>query len=207
MTMEHQAQPGPRSDVAFSPSVKAVQAARGSRRAYRHEAGGRDWEADISDGLKFFIESATTAYLATASASGQPYVQHRGGPPGFLKVLDERTIGFVDYSGNRQFITTGNLAENDRVHLFLMDYAHRQRVKIWGQARTVVPDAELVARLMPAGYKARPEQVILVTVTAWDANCPQHIPQLMDVQEVREALDRRDQRIRELEAQLAAAQD
>lgn len=195
----------PRSDVAFTPAVKAVQQARGSRRAYQHTAGGRDWEADISDGLKGFIETVTTAFLATASADGQPYVQHRGGPPGFLKVLDERTIGFVDFVGNRQFITTGNLAENDRVHLFLMDYTHRQRVKIWGHARVVKADADLLARLMPEGYGARPEQIILVTVSAWDANCPQHIPQMIDMATARKMLLERDQRIKDLEEQLAAA--
>ena len=195
----------PRSDVAFSPSVKAVQTERGSRRAYQHEAGGRDWEGEISEGLKSLIETVTTAFLATASADGQPYVQHRGGPPGFLRVLDERTIGFVDYSGNRQFITTGNLAENGRVHLFLIDYAHRQRVKIWGRARIVPADADLLARLMPEGYRARPEQVVLITVDAWDVNCPQHIPQLVEAEAVREALAKRDERIRELEEKLAAA--
>lgn len=181
--------PGARSDVAFSPSVKAIQTARGSRRAYQHGPGGRDWEAEISEGLKSFIESVTTAFLATASADGQPYVQHRGGPPGFLRVLDTRTIGFVDYTGNRQYITTGNLAENDRFHLFLIDYAHRQRVKLWGHARVVAPEPDLLRRLMPEGYRARAEQVILLTVTAWDVNCPQHIPQLVDIGAFRDATD------------------
>ena len=197
---------GPRSDVAFTPSVKTIQSARGSRRGYEHRAGINDWEADISEGLQAFIESTTTAFLATATAEGQPYVQHRGGPPGFLRVLDKNTVGFVDFSGNRQFITTGNLAENDKVHLFLVDYFHRQRVKIWGRAKVVKGDADLVSRLMPKGYRARAEQVILLTVTAWDVNCPQHIPQMMEVSVIREAIEMRDERIRQLEAQLAEAQ-
>lgn len=194
----------PVSDVAFTDAVKAIQQARGSRRAYDHRRGINDWESDISEGLKQFVESVTTGYLASATADGQPYIQHRGGPPGFLRVLDRNTIGFVDFSGNRQFITTGNLSENDKVHLFLVDYTQRQRVKIWGHARTVRDDAELIARLMPPGYRARAEQVILISVTAWDVNCPQHIPQMVELETVRAAIEERDRRIRDLEEQLSA---
>ena len=121
-----------------------------------------------------------SAYLATANSAGQPYIQHRGGPKGFIRVLDDKTLGFADFVGNRQYITTGNLAENDRAFLFLMDYAHRRRVKIWGKARVVENDAELLAKLMPEGYDARPQQPILLTIEAWDVNCPQHIPQKFD---------------------------
>jgi predicted pyridoxine 5'-phosphate oxidase superfamily flavin-nucleotide-binding protein len=128
--------------------------------------------------------------------------QHRGGPPGFLRVLDEKTIGFADFAGNRQYITQGNLADNPKAHLFLIDYAHRKRVKIWGEARVVEGDAELTAKLMPEGYKARPEQVILITVSAWDANCPQHIPQRFEAADVATALAARDQRIEALEAEI-----
>ena len=117
-------------------------------------------------------------YLATASADGQPYVQHRGGPPGFLRVVDERTLGFADFKGNRQYITTGNLAENGKAFIFIMDYAQRRRVKLWGRARVVEADAALLARLWPEGYEARPEQAILFEIEAWDTNCPQHIPQM-----------------------------
>ena len=153
--------------------------------------------------LAAFIESQISVFLGTASADGQPYIQHRGGPPGFLKVLDDKTIGFVDFSGNRQYITLGNLADNPKAVLFLIDYQACQRVKIWGEARVVEGDAELIAKLMPEGYRARPEQVILFTVSAWDANCPQHIPQRFEAADVAAALADRDARIAELEAELA----
>ncbi|MFN5523099.1 pyridoxamine 5'-phosphate oxidase family protein, partial [Bradyrhizobium sp.] len=155
--------------------------------------------ADLADRLA----EATSFYLATASADGQPYIQHRGGPKGFLKVLDSRTLAFADFSGNRQYITQGNLSENPRAYIFLMDYAHRRRVKIWGTARVVEDDAALTESLMPGGYRARPEQVILFTIEAWDTNCPQHIPQKFDAADVAEAIVVRDTRIAELEAELA----
>lgn len=123
---------------------------------------------------------------------------------GFIKVLDKHTIAFADYSGNRQFITQGNLSENPKAYIFVMNYAHRQRVKIWGEARVVEDDPALTRSLMPQGYRARPEQVILFKVTAWDSNCPQHIPQKFDAADVAQALASRDQRIAELEAELAA---
>ncbi len=196
------ASPFPASDVAFTPRVKEIQARKGSRATYRRmeESGG--WRARIDSDLAQFLAEQTSVFLATANAAGQPYIQHRGGPPGFLRVLDERTIGFVDYSGNRQFISQGNLAENPKAHLFLIDYAHRRRVKIWGEARVVENDAELQARLMPEGYKAKPEQVILFTVTAWDTNCPQHIPRRFEAADVAAALMDRDRRIAELEAEV-----
>ncbi|TJX53682.1 MAG: pyridoxamine 5'-phosphate oxidase, partial [Mesorhizobium sp.] len=145
----------------------------------------------------------TSVFLSTANGDGQPYIQHRGGPAGFLKVLDEKTIGFADFSGNKQFITQGNLADNQRAFLFLIDYMMRQRIKIWGTARVVEDDAELTARLMPPDYKARPEQVILFTVSAWDANCPQHIPQRFEAADVAAALAERDRRIQNLEQEIA----
>ena len=119
-------------------------------------------------------------------------------------MLDKHTIAFADYSGNRQFITQGNLSENPKAYIFVMNYAHRQRVKIWGEARVVEDDPALTRSLMPQGYRARPEQVILFKVTAWDSNCPQHIPQKFDAADVAQALASRDQRIAELEAELAA---
>ncbi|HLN09710.1 MAG TPA: pyridoxamine 5'-phosphate oxidase family protein, partial [Xanthobacteraceae bacterium] len=160
------------SDIAFTPSVKAVQTRKDSRHAYQRmeERGG--WQTRITSDLAALIAAQTSIFIATASADGQPYIQHRGGPAGFLRVLDDRTIGFVDFSGNRQYITQSNLAENPKAHLFLIDYAHRRRIKIWGEARIVEGDPELTAKLMPGGYKARPEQVILFAVSAWDANCP-----------------------------------
>ncbi|RUU10051.1 pyridoxamine 5'-phosphate oxidase [Mesorhizobium sp. M7A.T.Ca.TU.009.01.3.2] len=191
------------SDVAFTPTVKAIQARKGSRQSYARveERGG--WQAGITPDLAAFIEMQTSVFLSTANSEGQPYVQHRGGPAGFLKVLDEHTIGFADFSGNRQFITQGNLADNPRAFLFLIDYMHRQRIKVWGTARVVESDAELMAKLMPQDYKARPEQVILFTVSAWDANCPQHIPQRFEAADVAEALGERDKRIERLEQEIA----
>jgi predicted pyridoxine 5'-phosphate oxidase superfamily flavin-nucleotide-binding protein len=191
------------SDVAFTASVKAVQERRGSRRAYRRmeEQGG--WRTTVTPELAAFLAERDSIYLATANAKGQPYVQHRGGPKGFVRVLDEKTLGFVDYAGNRQYISTGNLAENEQAFLFLPDYARRQRIKIWGRAKVVENDPELIARLMPSDYRARGEAVILFTIEAWDANCPQHIPQLLDAAEVAAAFEKLQTHIGELEAEIA----
>ena len=194
----------PSSDVAFTPRVKAIQARKGSRRGYAAMEAKGGWRTEITPELAGFIEATRSFFLATASADGQPYLQHRGGPPGFLRVLGPRTLGFADYRGNRQYISQGNLAENPRAFLFLLDYATRQRIKIWGRARVVEDDPELVARLMPEGYDARPEQVMLFEVAAWDTNCHQHIPQRFEAEDVAAALARRDARIAELEAELAA---
>lgn len=191
------------SDVAFTPVVKAIQARKGSRHAYARMEQGGGWGTIITPDLKGFIEQQVSVFLGTANAAGQPYIQHRGGPPGFLRVLDDKTIAFADFRGNRQFITQGNLAENPRAHLFLIDYANKSRVKVWGDARVVEDDPVLLQKLMPAGYKARGEQVILFTVSAWDANCPQHIPQRLEAADVTAALEQRDRRIAELEAELA----
>jgi uncharacterized protein len=190
------------SDIAFTPSIKAVQTRKGSRHAYQRLEQRGSWQTRITPDLAAFIEAQTSIFLATVSAEGQPYIQHRGGPAGFLHVLDDKTIGFVDFSGNRQFITQGNLEGNPKAHLFLIDYAHQRRVKIWGEARVVEGDSELTAKLMPGSYKARPEQVILFTVSAWDANCPQHIPQRFEAADVAAELAVRDRRIEALEAEI-----
>lgn len=195
--------PAPTSDVAFTPTVKALQARKGSRPAYARMEQGHGWAARITPDLQAEIEAQISVMLATANAEGQPYVQHRGGPPGFLKVLDEHTIAFADFAGNRQYITQGNLADNPRAFLFLMDYARRRRIKIWGRARVVEGDAGLLTRLMPEGYAARPEQVILFEVAAWDVNCPQHIPQRFEAADVLAAIQARDDRIAELERRVA----
>ena len=190
------------SDVAFSETVKAIQARKGSRAGYERMERSGSWEQLITAELKTEIEAQTSVFLATANAKGQPYIQHRGGPVGFLRVLDERTIGFADFAGNRQYITQGNLQENPKSHLFVIDYASRRRVKIWGTARIVEGDEALVRRLMPVGYRARPEQALLFTVTAWDVNCPQHIPQRFDAADVAAELEVRDQRIAALEVEV-----
>lgn len=187
-------------DVAFTPAVKAAQERKRSRDIYeRMEMGSA-----IDESLAAFIGQVRSFYLATASVEGQPYIQHRGGPPGFLNVLGEHLLAFADFKGNRQFISTGNLAENPRAFIFLMDYAHRQRIKIWGSARVVEGDTELEKRLMPEGYRARAEQVILFDVEAWDANCPQHIPQMFFAQDVAQAIEQREGKIALLEQEIAA---
>jgi len=191
------------SDVAFTPRVKAIQEQKGSRAIYARmeEQGG--WRTEVDARLTDFLSNTNSFYLATASASGQPYIQHRGGPKGFIRILDKNTIAFVDYGGNRQYISLGNLSENPKAHIFLMDYANRRRIKLWGEARVVNDDPELMRSLMPKGYRARPEQVIVFKIAAWDVNCPQHIPQKFDAADVADALAMRDARIEELEAELA----
>lgn len=197
----------PSSDIAFTPGIKAIQAERGSRANYARmeERGG--FRTELTEDLAQFLAGIDTAFLATANEQGQPYAQHRGGPKGFIRILGPKTLGFADFKGNRQYITTGNLAENDRAFLFLMDYAHRRRVKIWGRARVVADDDGLVERLMPEGYEARPEQVILFEVEAWDINCPQHIPQKLDAGDVEHVLLQLKARIAQLEAEITSLHD
>lgn len=190
------------SDIAFTPTVKALQERHGSRRAYaRMEAAG-GWATDLDPELAGFIARQRSFYLATTNAEGQPYIQHRGGPRGFLRVLGPRQLGFADFAGNRQYISMGNLADNAKVHLFLMDYRHRQRVKIWGTAKVVEDDPQLLERLQVPGG-GRPERAVLIDVVAWDANCPQHIPVLLEAEDVKAVLDERDRRIAALEAKVA----
>ena len=194
---------GPASDIAFTSTVKAIQTERGSRAAYAKMETRGGFRTQINDDLVAFLAGVDTAYLATSNASGQPYAQHRGGPKGFLRVVDSRTIGFADYTGNQQYISTGNLLENNKAFLFLMDYARRRRIKLWGRARVVADDPELIARLMPEGYRAKPQQVILFEVEAWDTNCPQHIPQKLDATDVAKVVSRLEARIADLEAENA----
>jgi hypothetical protein len=193
----------PSSDIAFTPSVKAVQERRGSRKGYARMETKGGFATTIDPNLAGFIAGIRSFYLATANKDGQPYIQHRGGPPGFLRVIDDKTLAFADFSGNRQYISTGNLAENPRALLFLMDYENRQRVKIWGTARVIEDDAELIAKLFPKGYKARAEAAILFTVEAWDANCPQHIPQMLFAEDVAGVVVALQDRIAALEAENA----
>jgi hypothetical protein len=166
-------------EVMFSAAVRAEQRRRGSREAYARRAAAGRFARELSAEVIAFIAERNSAYLATASADGQPYIQHRGGPAGFLRVLDERTIAFADFAGNKQYISIGNLAENERAFLFLMDYATARRLKLWGRARVAAGDPELFARLIDPGYRARVERAIVFTVQAWDWNCSQHIPRLV----------------------------
>ncbi len=180
------------SDVAFSDAVKTVQEARGSRGIYSRV----DFEREVSPELESFLATIDTAFLATASVDGQPYVQHRGGPRGFLRVTGENTIAFADFAGNKQYVSTGNLAENDRVCLIAIDYARRARVKIWGRAHVVPATPELAALVADPSYRARVEQVVVIDVEAWDANCPQHIPRLVRAEAVVDLIRRRRRAIR-----------
>jgi uncharacterized protein len=191
------------SDVAFTPTVKAEQDRRGSRAQYARMERTRGWQSTVTPELATFLAERDSFYLATANAAGQPYIQHRGGPKGFLRVIDERTLGFADFRGNRQYITTGNLAENDRAFIFLTDYAQQQRIKIWGRARVVEDDEALIASLHAPDYAGKPEQAILFTMEAWNANCRQHLPQLFAAADVAEAVGRLQARIAELEAEVA----
>jgi uncharacterized protein len=192
------------SDVAFTPAVKAIQARKGSRDGYASMEKRGGFRTEIDEDLAARLADTNSFYFATATTDGQPYIQHRGGPKGFVKILDKNTIAFADYSGNRQYITQGNLSENSKAYIFIMDYTHRRRVKLWGEARVVDDDPALLQSLMPKGYRARPEQVIVFRIAAWDTNCPQHIPQKFDAADVAAALATRDARIAELEAELAA---
>jgi predicted pyridoxine 5'-phosphate oxidase superfamily flavin-nucleotide-binding protein len=192
------------SDVAFTLAVKAIQTRKGSRETYARAEQNGGWRTEVDENLAAFLADANSFYFATATAHGQPYIQHRGGPKGFIKVLDKNTLAFADYSGNRQYVTEGNLSENPKAYIFVMDYVHRRRVKIWGEAHVVDGDPALTKSLMPQGYKARPEQAMLFKISAWDTNCPQHIPQKFDAADVAAALAARDARIAELEAELAA---
>ncbi len=192
------------SDIAFTPAVKALQALNGSRRSYARmeERGG--WSDRIDNDLKTFIAERDSFYLGTASADGRPYIQHRGGPKGFLKVLDASTLAFADYAGNRQYISMGNLSENDRAYIFLMDYPNRRRVKIWGRAEVIDDDPALLERLVDPGYEARPERVFVFHVEAWDTNCPQHIRPRFTEEEINPVIEKLGRRITELEGELAA---
>ena len=192
------------SDIAFTPAVKRVQERRGSRKGYARMEEKRGWRDAVTEDLAGFIGRRDSFYLGTASANGQPYIQHRGGKPGFLKVLDERTLAFADFKGNRQYITAGNLAENDKAYIFLMDYPNRRRIKIWGRARVIDDDAEILARLADPDYEGVPEQAVVFEVVAWDVNCPQHITPRLTEHEVAEIVAPLRRRIVELEARLRA---
>ena len=160
------------SDVAFTPAVKAIQSRKGSRQGYASMEERGSWETRITPDLAEFIGRQASVFLGTASGDGQPYIQHRGGPHGFLKVLDDKRLGFADFAGNRQYITLGNLTENPKAFIFLIDYRNRQQIKMWGKARVVEDDQELIKTLKPDGYRARVEQALVFTVSAWDSNCP-----------------------------------
>ena len=191
------------SDIGFSPAVKAIQAEKGSRDSYAKMEQRGGWKTTVTPELETFISQLDMFYLGTASAAGQPYIQYRGGAPGFLKVIDEKTLGFADFAGNQQFISLGNLSENPKAFIFLMDYVHSRRIKLWGNAKVVEGDAALEERLRNQDYPGRVERVILFEIEAWDINCPQHIHKRFPQREVALVVEQLRQRVQELEAQLA----
>lgn len=191
------------SDIAFTPAVKAIQAEKGSRSAYDKVEQGRGWQTAVTPELTAFLSELDMFYLGTTNADGQPYIQYRGGAPGFLKVIDEKTLGFDDFGGNRQYITLGNLSENAKAFIFLMDYANRRRIKIWGTARVVEDDPDLLERLQDSEYPGKVERAILFSVEAWDVNCPQHIHKRYSQSIVAPIIERLQSQVEELQAKLA----
>lgn len=185
-------------DVMFSPAVKVEQARLGSRESFED----RDWQTDITDDLRQFLAAIDTFFFATASADGRPYVQHRGGPAGFLKPIGSHMLAFADFAGNRQYITLGHLKENDRAHIFIPHFATQQRLKLWGRARVVEDDAELMERLVDRSYKAKPQRAIVFRIEAWDINCRQHIVPRYSEAEIAPAVNQLTQRIKELEEEV-----
>ncbi len=191
------------SDIAFTPSVKAIQTEKGSRGPYEKVEQGRGWQTTVTAELRDFIENLNMFYLGTANTEGQPYIQYRGGAPGFLKVIDSSTLGFADFGGNHQYITLGNLADNPKAFLFLMDYANSRRIKLWGTARVVEDDQELLNQLRDSDYPGRVERAILFSIEAWDINCPQHIHKRFPQSQVAPIIENLQARVRGLEGKLA----
>ena len=198
------------AQIAFTPQVKAEQQRDGSRAGYARsfEADAQTFNDRLGQAETEFLAQLRSFYMATVSETGWPYVQHRGGPAGFVQVLDDRHIAFADYAGNRQLISVGNLAGNDRVALIAVDYVHRVRLKLLGTmaVRPLADDAALASRLVAPGTRARPQRAMVVTVEGFDWNCPQHIPLRLDAEDVQRALDERDARIADLESRLKALQ-
>jgi predicted pyridoxine 5'-phosphate oxidase superfamily flavin-nucleotide-binding protein len=191
------------SDVAFTPAVKTIQQQKGSRTSYAQMERGVGWQTTVTPDLAEFLAELDMFYLGTTNAEGQPYIQYRGGSPGFLKVVDEHTLGFADFGGNRQYVTLGNLSENPKAFIFLMDYANSRRVKLWGTARVIENDPALVERLRDPAYPGKVERAILFTLEAWDVNCSQHIHQRFSARQIAPVIEQLQQRIRELEEELA----
>ncbi len=190
------------SDIAFSTTVKKIQEENGSRNSYAKMEQGVGWQNSVDQRLSEFIKQRDSLYFGTANAEGQPYIQHRGGPKGFLKVLDNKTLAFADYSGNMQYITVGTLRENNKAYIFLMDYPNRTRMKIWGTAKVIDNDSELLNRLHSSDYKAKPERAIVFTIEAWDVNCPQHITPRYTMEELEPQIGDLKDQIKELEVKL-----
>lgn len=187
-------------EIAGTPSVKAAQEANGSAELFARFKGDRTYDR-FSDAEAQFIAARDSFYLATVSETGWPYVQHRGGPPGFLRLIDERTLAFADFRGNRQYISLGNLTANDRAALILMDYPHRQRLKIYARIEVKEPHGELASRVLLPDYKAKPERIIVLHLQAFDWNCQQHITERFSAAELAPALAPLRQRLDVLEGE------
>ena len=190
------------SDIAFTPSVKAIQTDKGSRSSYARMERGGGWETTVTPELQAFLAELDMFYLGTANAQGQPYIQYRGGSPGFLRVVDSKTLGFGDFAGNRQYITLGNISENPKAFIFLMDYARSQRIKLWGKLRVVEGDSKLIEQLRDDSYPGKVERAILFDIEAWDVNCPQHIHRRFSQSQIAPVIEQLQSRIAELEAEL-----
>jgi predicted pyridoxine 5'-phosphate oxidase superfamily flavin-nucleotide-binding protein len=193
------------ADIAFTPMVKKVQEDLGSRSSYARMEGVPDAvNHRLTEAEAGFIAARNSLYMATVSETGWPYIQHRGGPTGFVRVLDEGTIGFADFRGNRQYVSVGNLMTDDRVSLFFMDYPNKTRLKLFGRAKIVgLDDQATLSRLETPGYRARVERGFLIKVEAFDWNCPQHITERYTLEEVRAVTAPLTTRIAELETELA----
>ena len=191
------------SDVAFTPAVKTIQERKGSRKGYARMEQAQGWQTGVTPDLAEFLGGLDMFYLGTANSEGQPYIQYRGGSPGFLKVIDEHTLGFADFGGNRQYVTLGNLSENPKAFIFLMDYANSQRVKLWGLARVIEDDPKLIERLRDSAYPGKVERAIVFSIEAWDINCQQHIHRRFSERQIAPVIEKLQERVQELEAELA----
>jgi predicted pyridoxine 5'-phosphate oxidase superfamily flavin-nucleotide-binding protein len=190
------------SDIAFTPSVKAIQTEKGSRSSYARMENGGGWQTTVTSDLEEFLADLDMFYLGTANAEGQPYIQYRGGAPGFLKVMDDKTLGFADFGGNRQYITLGNISENPKAFMFLMNYAHSRRIKLWGTLRVVHDDSTLLDRLRDPAYPGKVERAVLFTIEAWDVNCPQHIHKRFSQRQIAPLIEKLQAQIKDLEAKV-----
>ena len=192
------------SDIAFTPAVKTIQIEKGSRSSYARMEQRGSWQTTVTPDLEAFLSDLDMFYLSTSNAEGQPYIQYRGGAPGFLKVIDQKTLGFADFGGNQQYISLGNLSENPKAFIFLIDYVHSRRIKLWGKAKVVEGDTVLEERLREPDYPGKVERVILFEIEAWDINCPQHIHKRFPQRQVAPIIEQLQQRVQELETELAA---
>lgn len=190
------------SDIAFTSAVKDIQSQKGSRSNYARMEEGGSWETTVTPELETFLADLDMFYLGTANADGQPYIQYRGGAPGFLKVINEKTLGFADFGGNRQYISMGNISDNPKGFIFLMDYARSRRVKLWGTLRVVEDDVDLLDKLRDEAYPGKVERAILFHIEAWDINCPQHIHKRFTQKQIAPVMEKLQAKIAELESKL-----